>query len=326
MRAVLLAILCLVAAPAAAEGLSDGFGPGDVRRFSDEVTAGLSAQERARLAALSETAFALRAGLAGAPDRFRARLTAAEQGILDRLIAPGDALDRARWSYFFRGSVVSIGHTFGPRPRIGFYNPLADGWAMADLAPVGSGGFALAAFEAGTAGGNADTRPPWTLAAGVALPSALAERTAAAIDAFEAAHPPLDDGAPAGSPAGDAAALEARLDLLGGTVASFLADPPYRALAERILAGMAAGDAAALRGLAPDADPGAIAPLERISVLGGAVRRDFRLVGTFRHGGGMLAAFGTPHSGRWLLFADLDTSGPAPAVTHLLLIDLGQVP
>ena len=55
-------------------------------------------------------------------------------------------------------------------------------------------------------------------------------------------------------------------------------------------------------------------------------RRTFELRGIYRHAVGMMMAFGSPYSGNWLIFADLDVSdSAAPRLSDIVAVDLGRL-
>ena len=69
-----------------------------------------------------------------------------------------------------------------------------------------------------------------------------------------------------------------------------------------------------------------VAPLQRINTLSAPARRTFELRGVYRHKSGMMVALGSPYSGNWLIFADLDTgNGQKPKLSDLVAVDLGQL-
>ena len=273
-----------------------------------------------------------RAGMAGKPEDLLAALDPAERKMLRPILANGLGPARA----FFRSSIATVGHARTERPRFGFYNPLVDGWVILDGMRTAKGGIALRKMAvvlgeelAPAPVPKSNHRPPWLLRTDLAMPSSLAIASAANVAAFERAWPPLVKGKAKGKkpmPKGDPALILKRMALVGASVRSLLADPAYAAIANRVLAAIEAGDGMALAKMTgrPAADH--VAPLQRINTLSAPARRTFEVRGAYRHRSGMMVVFGSPYSGNWLIFADLNTqNSKKPKLSDLVVVDLGQL-
>lgn len=301
-----------------------------VDRFAARTSAPMASSERLRLNAAVKAAMNFRAGMAGKPEDLLAALNPAERAILQPILAGGPGLARA----FFRSSIATVGHARAAGPRFGFYNPLVDSWVILDGARTAGGGIALKKLAvvlgeelAPAPVPKSNRRPPWLLRSDLAMPSSLAIASAANIAAFERAWPPLvKSKTKTPMPKSDPALVLDRMALTGASVRSFLADPNYAAIAKRILAAIEAGDGLALAKMTgrPAADH--VAPLQRINTLSAPARRTFEVRGVYRHRSGMMVAFGSPYSGNWLIFADLNTkNSKKPKLSDLVVVDLGQL-
>ena len=332
LAAAALSIGC--AGPALAADVNRGFDAAVVRDFATNGGAHrlppIGPAERERLLALTKAANAFRGMMAGDIESLRAALDEDERALLGLIDDPADAIGRAVWTYFFQGSVIAIGHGMAETSRIGFYNPIVDGWILADFRRSASGGHRLAALE-GALGetlrgvrGRELEPPEWTQTPDAPLALALGRTYARAVAAFEAAYPPLAATPPqrrAG--AGQTTLVRGRVLLLGSTVASLEADPAYKAAVDRLERAIAAGDPGALRALVTQKTA---VPVQRVTAVPAAVRALLRPTGAYRGPGGFTVTLGTPYTGRLVVFADLGepAGGGEPWVDNLLLLDLAQ--
>ncbi len=293
----------------------------------------LSDEERQELNATIKAGLDFRAWMAGNPEGLRAALTPPEAAVLDALIAAGGAPSAAPWRDFFRGSIIAVGHATSERPRIGYYYPLVDGWVIGDFTRSAAGGLTLESLHVVAGNRIAETprqfgevRPPWLLRPDMAMPSSLALATAANMAAFERAWPPLAATAAAQPlPAPEPALIVRRLLLTATTVRSFIDDPAYMAVADGILDAIRRGDGVALMGMTGRPPASHALPVQRIGALSAPARRTFELRGIYRNRDGMSVVFGSPYSGNWLVFADLQTGGQSPKLTDIVAVDLGQL-
>lgn len=337
MRSAVLVLSLALAAPVhASDRAADPNGPLDrldraaVERFAARTAGQAPNGSRLRLNAVVEAAMNLRTWMAGRPEALLQALSAPERAVLAGLI--GD--DVGLWRGFFRGSIATLGHAMAERPRAGYYNPLVDGWVVVDferspgggLRPVAVTAFPGAALAPVPADGRG-VRPPWLLRRDLAMPSSLALASAANVAAFERAWPPLDEAAGGQAlPADGRATVAERLALTDVAVRSFLDDPAYAAIGRQILAYIAKGDGDGLARMTDRPAAEHAMPLQRIGTLSTPARRTFELRGIYRHAGGMMMAFGSPYSGNWLIFADLDVSdSAAPRLNDVVAVDLGQL-
>lgn len=325
-----IALTLGLASSATADALR-GIDQDAVQRF-EAGASDVSDAERRSMRRLASAALTLRTLMAADPAALRAALEEDERDVLDRLVDAEDAVASARWRYFFRGSITVVGGALSKRPRLGFYNPVADAWVIAATTRSTGGGTRLTGLTvatgdqvSGRARAGEAVRPAWVLRKDLAMPTSLAFATGANVTAFERAHPTGGAEKRRRSYRDERALVERRLDLLGVTIATFLEDRPYEAVAEKIQDAIAKGDGLALARMTERPDAPHHRALRRIKSLGAPVRGTFHLVGTFRHADGMLAAFSSPYSGKWLVFADLDTSSGAPVVTDVVAVDLAQL-
>lgn len=136
-----LALIVALSSPARAD--IPAVNPSTTESFAAQSQLMMTPAARDRFNAAVLAAWSLRAWMAGDPQGMRVLLNDRERRVLDGLT--GDKGLR-QWQQFFRGSVVAVGHVTADRPRVGFYNPLIDGWLVADLTRAASGGMVLDAL------------------------------------------------------------------------------------------------------------------------------------------------------------------------------------
>lgn len=322
----------------AAGGL-DGFNAESALEFSQngggEGLVHLDERERVRIGKLLAVGQSLRDHFASDNvAALRESLDPEERALLDGVVATRDAdTERDIWLYFFQGSLIYIGHGLAETNRLGYYNPMVDGWVLVDVSPSESGGLSLVGMAAVTGerirgeriGDGRDLSAGaavWLQDSALPLPVALARNHARTVEAFETRYPILAATEPAALDAtlADFATLRSRLMLVGATVGS-LGEPAYRATIDRLRSQIVKGDAAAIRASMSGDPP---VPLQRITGLPMPARELLRPTGFYRRAEGMTIAFGVPFTGRWVLLADFhEPLGDAPpALETILLLDL----
>lgn len=320
------------AAPAATGGL-DGFDAESALEFSrNGGGAGLvqlDEAQREHVRRLVVAGQSLRDNLASDIGALRAALDPEEQAVLDRVVASDDASTEAdMWRYFFQGSLIYLGHGLAETSRLGYYNPIADAWVLADVAASEAGGMRLVEMAAVTGdwirgeAGEPSAAPVYVRDPDQVMANALAENHARTVAAFLTRYPLLAETEPP-APAGNAAEFaltRARLLLIGTTIGS-LRVPAYRAVIDALRQRIVEGDARALRASMSAEPP---VPLQRITGLPTPARELLRPTGYFRRDQGMTIAFGVPFTGRWVVLADFEepVGDAAPALENLLLLDL----
>lgn len=288
----------------------------------------LTDEEKLQVTRLAQTGEALRRLIVVDVPGLKALLEPAHAPRLVELLGrPDDAPTVRLWQRFYEGSVLHIGNGLSEKPRIGYYNPIVDGWVMTDWRREGDTFALTKAWVASGERVRAQAQPAaatlgWT-AKGGSLASALAENYRASITAFERAHPAFSWLAPADAANQQDSALVAdRLGLVNWTLASLTADAGYEPALSRLRQTIASGDSAALRSLV---HTDKAMPVEWISGLSSAMRSNFRPTAVFERSDGLTVTLGVPFSGRWVLVADYVGRGPSPELDSLVFFDLSSV-
>lgn len=288
----------------------------------------LSDEEKLQITRLAQTGEALRRLIVVDVPGLKALLEPAHAPRLAELLGrPDDAQTIRLWQRFYEGSVLHIGNGLSESPRIGYYNPIVDGWVMTDWQRQGDS-FALA--KAWIATGErvraqslpTGVVPGWT-GKGGSLASALADNYRASVTAFERAHPAFSWLAPADvAITQDNAAVADRLSLVNWMLASLAIDAGYEPALSRLRQTIASGDAVALKSLV---HTDSAMPVEWIAGLSSAMRSTFRPTAVFERSDGLTVTFGVPFSGRWVLVADYIGRGASPQLESLVFFDLSSV-
>ena len=123
--------------------LVTGFNTESVQNFivrhpsEGELKFGLSAEDRQRIVQLGLTAVEFRAAMVAAGASEGGAVSESDLGTFSAALELGpEGPLSALWRSFFRGSIVSMGHALAPVKRVGFYNPLVDGWLMTTMSQV----------------------------------------------------------------------------------------------------------------------------------------------------------------------------------------------
>ncbi len=213
------------------------------------------------------------------------------------------------WRSFFRGSIAYFGHALAPVKRIGFFNPVVDGWVLTDwsqgderLELVGVRPVPGEVMRGRPAEGFEP--PVWMRMADQTELIALAINHRDSIRAFKnryrlLAEQPLSDGA-AGDPKIYRQIIESRLGVIRRSLIA-LRRPAFFSTTKDLLAVIASGEAAQLKSvLGGDNDT----PVHWVTGLSTPVRTQFQPISVVRRpDGGITVLFGVPRNGRWILVA-----------------------
>lgn len=232
------------------------------------------------------------------------------------------------WETFFAGSVVSLGNALGSAKRVGFYNPVVDGWLMTDWTATDAGLSLTGAHVVTGAvlrGETEDTieMPTWTKVSDMSVVGALAESHRKSVESFRAIHP-VASREPLPSPEFDTRAqrqaVEIRLGALRRSL-SVLGRPALTSATQQFLDALYSGDPMRLADLV---DGGSTASVHWVNGLLTPMRDQFRPTGVVRQGDDVTVMFGIPQNGRWLLLArygQAEANGAAK-LTAVSFIDL----
>lgn len=214
------------------------------------------------------------------------------------------------WRYFFRQSLIYAGRVDAPVSRIGFYNPIVDGWVMTDwLWSEKTIRLARVRIVAGESLLGRDSRGGirigWTRPSRLSLIDRLRGAAGLAGLAFAKAHPMTASTAPPAtrlSPADARSQLRLEARLLGvlANLNIHYQDPEKAAISTALIDAMKIGDKEALMPIA-----GAVSSqsLHVIAGLPGAMRRNLELIGNFPTPSGAVMIFGMPMMSRWMVIA-----------------------
>lgn len=314
MRPLLLgAAVVALAMPAAAE--IRGFNPDSVRARigAGEATAvpSLSEAARSRVPRLDRTAQALRLNLARDPAALLALLDEDERATATGVLSDGSS---EGWRYFFAGSTVLVGGIEAETVRVGFYNPMVDGFVLVDLHDTGAS-FRLTGMQAMTGAAMrgdavaADAAPGWVRVRGQPAPVAMVEAAGAAAGAFERRYP-MSSNAPAPL-AGTNDRLVADRSALSVSLISTVLDYPEWSTV------LSAFDPR----LRPDAG---LARHPAVAALPEVAQRDLRLGGVIRGESDSMATFYSPAAPRLVLFVDMKggAGDTRPELGRAALVDV----
>ncbi len=297
--------------------------------YEGELKFGLSAEDRQRIVQLALTAVEFRAAMVAAGpseggaasesdlETFNAALELGPEGPLSAL-----------WRSFFQGSIVSLGYTLAPVKRVGFYNPLVDGWLMTDWSETDEG---LALVEVHSVTGDVlrgepvaePQLPAWTRMAEKSIVGALALAHEAATEAFRSFHP-LTSRQPPPAPAFEVRDQRRIIEIRLGTMRrslNILGRPAFQSATRAFLDSLYSGDPVRLAGLI---EGGSTASVHWVNGLLTPIRSQFRPTGVLHHPQGVTVVYGVPDNGRWLLFARYkpEEADAAPVLSSLALVDL----
>lgn len=214
------------------------------------------------------------------------------------------------WRYFFRQSLIHAGRIDAPVSRIGFYNPIVDGWVMTDWLwskeSIRLAGIRVVTGESVRARGVRESvRIGWTRPSRLSLIDRLRGATSLAGLAFAKAHPMTGKQVPPATRSSQADAqsrlrLEARLLGVLANLNSHYRDAEQASVSAALIDAIQIGDKAALMPIAGDVSPQS---LHAIAGLPGAMRRNLELIGNFPTPSGAVMIFGVPMMSRWMVIA-----------------------
>ncbi len=319
MFAGLVSALAMAGLAGPAQGAGDtalatGFNEASIQEFilenpdEDESKLALAAEDRQRIVQLALTAVAFRQAMAetGPSEAGAVRENDLALFATALELAPEGPL-AALWRSFFQGTIVSMGHGLAPVKRVGFYNPLVDGWLMTDWSETDEG-LTLTEVHSVTGGvlrGEPVTGldlPAWTRMDDKSVLGAVALAHDQAAQAFWSIHP-LTAQRPAPVPTFDTHAqrqiIESRLGAVRRSL-NALGRPAFESATREFLDSLYSGDPMRLANLV---EGGSTASVHWVNGLLTPLRLQFRPTGVFHHPGGVTVAYGVPDNGRWLLFA-----------------------
>ncbi len=275
-----------------------------------ELTFGLSPEERQAIVEFAVTAAEFREAMAATTPAPDAAVAEGDIDVFTTALELGpDGPPPALWRSFFEGSVIAVGHALAPVKRAGFYNPLVDGWIMADWV-ADDDGLSLAGVYAvpGSVVRFQEVAgielPGWTLMTDESVVTALAVTHGEAMRAFKTRYPltaterPLDSAAD--SRRSDRQIVESRLGAMRRSL-GVLGRPAFVVATRAFLDGVDSGDPRRLRSLI--AGEGPAAAVHRVSGLLTPIRTQFKPIGVVRRPDGITVVFGVPTNGRWVLAA-----------------------
>lgn len=316
--ALMLGLALAIGASLPAPAQDAGFNPETVATWMagrpDGSTMALSAAAQARALRLDRTSQALRLNLANDPVGLLQQLDEDERAIVISTFSPGLA---SGWRYFFAGSLVVVGGIEAETVRVGFYNPLVDGFVLADLRDTG-GSFRLVAMKAVSGAAMRGEKvevgdisvPAWTRLRDVPVPIAIVEVATAGVAAFERAYPLTADSLEPLAGASDTSIARrsgASVALLSTVVSDELWSPVLAAVDPRL-------------------QPGAgISAHPALAELPAPARSDLRFAGLLRgETDTTIAAFLSPAAPRLLLFVDVagGSGNTSPTLGQAALVDV----
>ncbi len=343
IAAAATALVSLTATPSAgAEMKIASLNPRTVSGFIDDfakrnpddtsLVFGLSPEQRRAIAEVASAAAGFRAAMAAKGREPVDSISGKNIELFNRSLelnrnGPPPAL----WRSFFQGTVLAIGHALAPVKRTGFYNPLVDGWIIADWSAAEKG-LTLVGVRAVPGdvlrGQPADDTqlPQWTRMAGKSAVTALAETTKEAMRGFEKRYPLASAQAPLDRAAdrtrSDRLAVESRLGVMLRSLA-VLGQPDFASATRSLLESVDSGDPRQLRSLIAGEGPTSAA-VHRVSGLLTPIRSQIRPTGVVRRSDGVTVLFGVPTNGRWLLTARYRPGGEDRALElqSIAFIDL----
>lgn len=329
LRAVCASALCaatLASFAARAAETPTGFDVSTISRFVEDraaVQRGArpSLQQQIRLRRLNTIAHLFRRVAAADTPVLTQAFAPHPPGALDALLATKwYARAPAIWRYFFRYTVIHVGRLDAPVSRVGFYNPLVDGWVIADWTWSDADEPRLwwTQVTAGETmrGEHISGADPiaWTTGRRGPVVAAQQAIVAESAAAFASAHPALAASPPPAFRAGPAAALDremVELRLLVGLlhVNKHAATPEVAALTSEFLDALGAGAEAKLAGLANGVGAQS---LHRVAGLSSLQRRRLELAAWYPAPNGGIAIFAVPMVARSLILARYSTGKIAP--------------
>ncbi len=333
-----------VALPAAGLSAVVAFNPQSVAAFNaetikkftaenplkGELAFGLTAERRQAILDLVAVAADFRLGMAADSAEPGEAVSRKDLDFIAKALELGpDGPPPALWRSFFRGSLAYVGHALAPVKRIGFYNPVVDGWVMTNwserderLELVGVRAVPGEIIRGRPADGFEP--PAWMKMADESELTALALGHRDSVHAFKKRYPLLAKWPPSDSAADGRKShrpiIESRLGVIRRSL-SALGRPTFFSAINDLLASIASGDPARLRSLmSGDGDT----PVQWVTGLLTPVRTQFRPTGVLRRPDGVTVLFGVPRNGRWILIARYgpDDSDRPPVVQSVAFLDL----
>ena len=316
-------------------GIVAGFNDETVQEFirqnpeEGELRFTLSPEDRQQIVTLGLAAAAFRDvivknGFAGGD-----ALTDKDTAVLSKALDLGPAgPPPALWRSFFEGSVLALGDALAPVKRVGFYNPVVDGWVMTDWA-MKDDQLSLTVAHAVTGAvlrGEPEGEgqmPEWTRVTDVSVVGALAQSHKKAVETFRSIHP-VASRQPPPAPQFDVHAqrrtIEVRLGALRRSL-NVLGRPALMAATRQFLDALYSGSPMRLAGLIKG---GSTASVHWVNGLLTPLRDRFQPTGVMRQADALTVMFGVPENGRWVLMARYGgaADGGAPELDSVSFIDL----
>ncbi len=291
------------------------FNAGTIKKFTEEnplegeLAFGLTAERRQAILDLVAVAAEFRQGMAAEGAEISEPVSRKDLDLFAKAFELGpDGPPPALWRSFFQGSVAYVGHALAPVKRVGFYNPVVDGWVMTDWSK-GDEGLELSGVRAvpgEVIRGRPVNRfelPAWMKMAEESAVTALAKGHRDSVHGFTRRHPLL-----AKRPPSDRAAagrkihrriVESRLGAIRRSL-SALGRPAILSATKELLASIDSGDPARLRRLT---NGNGSVPVQWVTGLLTPIRSQLRPTGVLRRPDGLTVVFGVPTNGRWILVA-----------------------
>ncbi len=291
----------------------------------------LSEDEQARLLRLTEVGAKFRETAAFDLPKLNSRFRFDGSQILETLFGPSPETENASlWPYFFRHSLIYLGHVRAPISRIGFYNPLVDGWVItdwrhdkSDLKLIGIRVLPGEAIRGEDITGNAPIQ--WiTQLTDRSIVLALQDALGRTATAFEQAYPLLSSGPPPAITAPINRHIDMVRDRLGSAVArldALRANSGLKEAVDKLLAAVKSGDGPAIGDLfddQPEVSPYQFAGLPL------SFRNRLQPTGYFEIENGSLITLGAPLAGNLVMVVEYErkNKGGNPILANLGIFDL----
>lgn len=318
----------------------EGFNPKMVEKFLELQTAqvdptfGLLPQTAQSVQQVIEAAAVFRTTAAFDIQRLPKSFPETSQEVFSPFFSGKDAENLLSfWAYFFRGSMITIGNSASLITRIGFYNPLVDGWVMTDWlrdieVSKGPELLGIGVLPGEAIHGELPQEGhalPWMQIADQTIPGAIAAKTQQSLTAFKELYPPVSEQSV--DPILPLSRNNVGQILVEGRIATIFANflnadqLAVKEATTSLLEQIRDGEFVDLQNMLNDHPS---QPLRLISNLPSMFRNQLELTGVITTSKGWALTFGVPFSGRWLLVAEYrqGNRGESFAIEGVAITDL----